>query len=302
VRDSGSHAFVTHQSHGVTFRDCTTHDTFEEAYWWDPSPDMHTKAPPTDDVLYERCVASLVRADPPWWGLRTAGFFLGARKGNAIRNCVAVGIQGNVDSSGYIWPESSGGLWTFEDCLAHNNRMSGIFTWQNNNAPHVVSRFTAYHNGWAGIDHGAYLSGFLYKDCVLYGNRFAAIEAHALSFGSPTQTFSRLRCDQAGLSPYSVVTVTHLAEPSAAVQFEDCHFRGYSKAAFGFIDKGSPFANLFDIQGCSFDGNGFWLSVDIHQGSRIRVQDPIHGSITLRRADQPGVPRPEWNASVSPLG
>jgi hypothetical protein len=301
MRDSGSHAFVAHQSHGVTFRDCISHDTFEEAYWWDPSPDMHTPAPPTDDVLYERCVASLVRADPPWWGLRTAGFFLGARNGNAIRDCVAVGIQGSVDSSGYVWPEMSGGVWKFEDCLAHNNRMNGIFTWQNNDAPHVVSRFTAYHNGWAGIDHGAYLSSFLYKDCVLYGNRFAAIESRALSFSSPTQTLSRVRCDQAGLSPYCVVTTPHLAAPAAPVQFKECHFRGYGKAAFGFVDQASPFPNIFNIVDSVFEGNEFWLGPDINPATGIRVHDAAHGNITLRRADQPGIFRPEWNASVSPF-
>lgn len=300
IKDSGNHAFVTHQSHGVTFRNCISHNTFDDAYWWDPSPDPNTApGPPTDDVEYDRCVASMVRSDPPWFGLRLAGFFLGARNGNVIRNCVAVGVQGNVDSSGFIWPESSGGLWTFEDCVAHNNTLNGIFVWQNNHLPHVISRFTAYHNGRSGVKQGAYVVGFQYQDSFLYGNRFAAIEEHALSLSSPLHMFSRVRCDQAGLSPHCVVTAPHLGAAEAPVLFVDTEFHGYSKAAFGFLDAASPFPNLFNIVDCGFEGNEFWLGPDIHPASRIRLQDPSHGNLTLRRLDQPGMIRPEWNASVS---
>jgi hypothetical protein len=301
VTESGNHAFVPHQSHGVTFRDCITHDTFEDAYWWDPSPDPgKIPAPPTNDALYERCVASMVQSDPSSHGFLMAGFFLGARKGNVIRNCVAVGVQGSVDSCGFIWPEkSSGGFWKFEDCLAHNNRVNGITAWHNNDLPHVISRFTAYHNGRAGILHGAYTNGFRYEDSVLYGNRFAAVDSHALSLSTPLLTFSGIRCDQAGLSPYCVVTTEHVAEAVAPARFEGCRFRGYGKAAFGFVDPSSPFPNLYTIVDCSFEQNEFWLANDVHAATRIRVVDPVHGSITLRRADQPGVFNPEWNASVS---
>jgi hypothetical protein len=301
VRDSGSHAFVAHQSHGIAFRGCVTHNTFDDAYWWDPSPDPGSAPePPTDHVLYDGCVASMVRSDPPWWGARMAGFLLGARNGNVIRGCVAVGVQGNVENScGFNWPEREGGVWTFEDCLAHNNRMNGIFVWQNNDLPHVINRFIAYHNGRTGIKHGSYLNSFRYDDSILYGNGFAAIEAHALSFGSPVQTFSRLRCDQAGLSPYCVVTKPHLGAPAAPVQFVESRFRGYSKAAFGIVDEGSPFPDLLSVVDCTFEGNEFWFGPGVHVDSRVRVLDPIHGSITLRRADQPGVFRPEWNARVN---
>src|SRR5258708_24804180 len=84
-RECGSHAFVTHVSNGVTYRNCITHDTFEDAYWWDRSDRSGIGGPPTDDVLYDRCVASLVRTDPPFRGFRLAGFFLGAGTGNVAR-------------------------------------------------------------------------------------------------------------------------------------------------------------------------------------------------------------------------
>jgi hypothetical protein len=50
-----------------------------------------------------------------------------------------------------------------------------------------------------------------------------------------------------------------------------------------------------------FEGNEFWLGPDINPATGIRVHDAAHGNITLRRADQPGIFRPEWNASVSPF-
>lgn len=300
VMDSGNHAFVAHQSHGVTFRDCITHNTFEDPYWWDPSPDPdNIPAHPTDDLLYERCVASMVRSDPPWWGFRMTGFFLGAGKGNVARDCVAVGVEGEVESSGFNWPETSGGLWTFQDCLAHNNRVYGIRVWQNNDLPNVISRFIGYHIGQVGIFQGSYTNSFRYEDSVLYANGLAAVDSHAVSFASPIQSFSNLRCDQAGLSPYCVVTTPHPTPSLAPVRFTGCRFRGFTKAAFGFVDSPSAFPNVYSVANCAFEGNPFWLALDIHPGSRIQVQDPLHGSITLRRADQPGVLHPEWNASVS---
>lgn len=300
VRDSGNHAFVTHESDGVTFRDCITHNTFEEAYWWDPSANADDpNAPPSNDVLYDDCVASLVKSDPRTESFyRLTGFFLGARRGNVIRNCVAVGVQGGLDSSGFLWPEFSPGLWKFEDCLAHNNRSHGITAWQNNGLPNVINRFTAYHNGRFGILHGFYANGFVYADSILYANGEASVVALAVSVSSPLQMFSGVRCDQAGLSPYCVVGAPRVLLPAAPVHFNGCWFRGYSKAAFGFVDP-TPFPHSFNIKDCSFDGNEFWLGSDIHPASRIRFQHPADGLLTLRRADQPGEFRPKWNASVS---
>jgi hypothetical protein len=301
VRDSGNHAFVTHESHGVGFRDCISHNTLGDAYWWDPSPKPEViPAPPTDDVLYERCVASMVGSGAPMEGMRISGFFLGARGGNAIRKCVAVGVQGHADSSGFHWPESSTGLWQFEDCLAHNNRENGITAWQITELPSTIKGFTAYHNGRFGIMHGYYFNGFGYENCVLYGNRLASLVSLAVSTTSPVQRFSGLRCYQAGLSPHCVVSFQRIAPPKSPVQFVGCRFGGYTKSAFGFIDENSLFPNSFSILDCHFEGNEFWLGSTIHPSSQIQIKDAIRGSITLRRVDQLGTLRPEWNASVSP--
>ena len=55
---------------------------------------------------------------------------------------------------------------------------------------------------------------------------------------------------------------------------------------------------IVDIVGCTFKGNAFLLGPKIGADSRIRVQDKVHGSIILRRADQPGTPVKKWNAKV----
>jgi hypothetical protein len=299
IRDGGSHAFVAHQSHGVTFRDCISHDTFGDAYWWDQSSDSTLRSPPTDDVVYERCVASLVRAESQAEGLRMGGFSLGARNRNAIRNCVAVGVQGGFDASGFVWPETSEGEWTFEDCVAHNNQYIGLLAWQTNDLPQVIRRFIGYHNGKVGIHNGHYINGFVYEDSILYANGTASMFSLAASRGSPVQTFSGLRCDQAGLSPYCVVNPQVAAFPGAAIHFVGCTFRGYGKAALAFTDNGAPFPNSFRIVNCTYEGNEFWLGDKIHPASRILIEDPRYGALTLRRADQPGSLRPMWNASVT---
>jgi G8 domain len=304
IRDAGSHAFVPHLSNGITFRDCISHDTYEDAYWWDGAPDTRTQGDPSHDILYDRCVASLVKHDPPYRGYRLTGFFIGRGDRNVAKDCVAVGVQGATDASGFEWPEGSEGVWKFTGCVAHNNEEHGIFTWQNTGLVHVISDFVGYHNTQAGISHGAYQNPYVYKDSVLYGNGYAAVAVHATAAGRPL-SFQNLICDGAGLSDYLVVAERH--EPRLAVgaptTFSGCRFRGARKAAFGFVyDGGDGPSNreLFSVSNCRFDGNEFWLAKGIQPGSQIAVSDPSLGSLLLRRTDQPGRLVREWNAKVSP--
>jgi hypothetical protein len=301
VREAGAHAFVPHVSHGITFTDCISHDTFEDAYWYDPRPagDGKVTAPPTNDVLYDRCVASLVRTDPPY-NPQISGYVLGAGTGNVARRCVGVGVQGRKTTSGFFWPKSSeGGVWGFEDCLAHNNVADGIFAYQNESSGHVISRFHAYHNGNVGIDHGAYRNRFVYEDSILYGNLSGAVMIHALSDPPPHMRMLRLLCDGGGLSDYAVVMVRHFIDGDP-VEITGCTFRGYKKAAFACTFNENVQPDRAVLTDCTFEGNQFWLESNIHPGTAIRVQDSVLGNITLRRWDQPGVLQPEWNASVTP--
>jgi G8 domain len=208
IRDCGSHAFVPHNSHGITFRDCISYETWEEPYWWDPRTTDRPARPDnfSNGITYDHCVAALVRRQNGTSGDRLAGFWLGtstADNSDRCVGCVAVGVvDGERFSSGFHWPEGNLGVWVMEDCVAHNNVQNGIFTWQNTPERHVIDRFIAYHNGKAGIEHGAYANRYLYRDSLLYGNGQAGVIQHARSTpdGSPMR-YERITVDGAGITP-----------------------------------------------------------------------------------------------------
>lgn len=170
---STNHAFVTHSSNGVTWRDCAAVDTIDIPFWWDEQ-----SQPANHDLRYEHCIALLARpralkpgesAIGP--GYRFCGFRLSGgydwhlgSKGDAGTNLAAVGctavlILGGVQHSGFLWPEADGTVWTFQGCTAHNIPGDGIFVWQNEGSSHDVDDFVAYNCG-NGVEHGAYLNRF----------------------------------------------------------------------------------------------------------------------------------------------
>jgi G8 domain len=304
IRDCGSHTFVPHESNGIAFRDCISHNTFEDAFWWDGAPDTRTPGAVSHDILYERCVASLVQYDPPFRGFTLTGFSLGRGDGNVIRDSVAVGVQGDTNAAGFQWPEGGEGIWTFERNLAHNNANHGIFTWQNTGKLHVITHFTAYHNGGAGISHGAYNNRYTYRDSTLYGNRGGALIVHADSWGGPDSPlqFLNLACHGAGQSDYLVTAPRHHgANEYPPPRHVGSTFTGAGKAAFAWLydgNDGPSTDEVVDIVDCTFKGNAFLLGSKIGADSRIRVKDKVHGSIILRRADRSGRPVKQWNARV----
>jgi hypothetical protein len=176
VEGGKNHAFVPHHSNGITFRDCVAYNTSSHAYWWDPD---HR----TDDTLFDRCLAVGVSA-PSVLDLASNGtgrltaFRLGEGTGNRVVNCVASCVNGGGDSSGFHWPEDANGsnsIWLFEDNIAHNVKADGIFVWQNDKFPHVITRFTAYNCGDRGIQHGAYNNRYVYNQVNVDGFRLQAL-------------------------------------------------------------------------------------------------------------------------------
>jgi hypothetical protein len=202
VRQAGSHAFVPHLSHGITFRDCIAYDVQEHAYWWDPdtADTKRGEAPVnfTDHTTYQQCVAALVRPGDDPNGHRLAGFNLSGgliENSNRCIGCVAVGVQGGANPAGFIWQEhEQAAPWVFEDNVSHNNRAHGIFTWQNL-APgriHNIDRFVAYRNGGAGLSIGAYVGNWRIHDPLLVENGEAGILQHARSLS----TDDPIRCER----------------------------------------------------------------------------------------------------------
>ncbi len=301
ISQCGAHAFVPHMSNGITFRDCISHETATDAYWWDP-PELEDSR--THDTLFERCVASRVLSTPDE-GYRLTGFFLGLGVGNIARDCVAVGVGGWSNSSGFSWPEQSQGLWLFEGCVAHNNALDGIFAWQTNEMPHEIARFVGYHNGEAGISHGAYANHFGFRDSVLYGNLRAALILKAVSRRNKQIVLDNLYCDGAGISDYVVEDHQHRVPSDLTTRFSNCTFTGFKKSAVWMRATQSS-SSWVDFVNCSYGGNEFWLDTTVPAATRVRVSDPVHGDLTLRPRTQPGVLRPEWNATVTsgwePLG
>jgi hypothetical protein len=97
------------------------------------------------------------------------------------------------------------------------------------------------------------------------------------------------------------MTEPKVQPPEMPTEVTRCTFRGFRQAAIGFVDGGSKHPDVFDVVNCTFDGNEFWLDPDIHEASVIRVQDDVHGSIELRRGDQPGDLDEAWNARVTDI-
>jgi hypothetical protein len=212
VRDSGGHAFVPHTSHGITFRDTISFNTFDEAYWWDPDHETY-------DVRYEHAMAALARFDPSYRGYGLAGFQLGTGRNMTVTDSVAVGIQGNVNSSGFHWPEFANGdnnVWNFTNNVAHNNNADGIFVWQNDENVHLVKGFVAYRNGNYGVEHGAYANNYQFDTLTLFENGTAGILSTAA--GAPRQTWRNVDTD--------AVRIGHHVLTGGPVVFDGLILRG----------------------------------------------------------------------------
>jgi hypothetical protein len=183
IRDGGAHGYVTHLSNDVIYRDCIVYSNDGNGYWWDPLSEGSCRpqdGPPwamgcnmTLGVRYEHCMAALIGPGNTTDLSGMTGFLQQQGLDMFCLDCVAVGVGGRNVSSGFHWPSKanhSANVWIMEDCVGHNNRGSGIFTWQNDANGHIVDRFVAYHNGRSGIDHGAYGNPYNYRDSIMVAN------------------------------------------------------------------------------------------------------------------------------------
>ncbi len=262
VRDCGNHAFVPHMSYGITIRGCISYETFDEAYWWDPHD-------PTDDLVIERCVAASVHFDPDQHGYRLAGFLLGLGRRMQMRRCVAFAVHGNRDAAGYVWPEAPSGLWKFEDNLAHNNEFAGIFVWQNVTEPHRIARFTAYHNGAAGIIHGAYVNAYHYRDLDL---RDQPIGIQLVAAGRPdvdgrSQSWTNVNGG-------TLVVESHNLPGTAPVLFRTCSFPTVT------LDDGQGDPGAIDFVECGLEPASFTVT-SLNPNTVVRVQRPDRSAFEL---------------------
>jgi hypothetical protein len=230
VRDGGHHAFVPHESHGITMRDLVAYNTTGGAvFWWDEGDQ-------TNDLVWEHVLAA--RSDD-------SSFYLGRGDNIAIRDAVSVGIsdrEGNV--GGFEWENGAVGNWRAVELVAHNNNTRGVRVWQNSGIPQVIDGFVAYHNTGPAIEHGAYTNSYVYKNGHLIGNWDAGILLQAVSRSEeenevllPEITFENFVID-AGESAFgSPLQVAHSAIPAyQPVLFRDVVFEGDNAADQPLID------------------------------------------------------------------
>jgi Bacterial Ig domain/G8 domain len=315
VRDAGSHTFVAHASHGITFRDDISYNNVRDAFWWDPSPNNREPGDPTNDTLIDgSIVARSLGVPDDNRDYRLSAFNLGMGRNNTIRNSTAVGTGGTAGSAGFGWPEDAGqnlpgnGVWTFnQGNVSHNNHDNGLFVWQNTDTLHDVSNFVSYHNGSYGIEHGAYINSYRYANATLYGNGKAGINTKAKPKPMRPLSFENLIVDGGGSSPHGLVSFDHVAEDDMLPTLFFCTvFKGQTGAAVG-LSTGSEHRapEIMDFVESQLSGTQFSMT-SLLSGTRIRVQNggsafqldaagnrtTISPFVTVRGGCQPGPTTP----------
>jgi hypothetical protein len=303
--DCANHAFVPHLSNGVTYRDCIVHDSADHAYWWDPAGDGQQAGDvPSNDIVWERCVASSVAAGRD--AHATTSFMMGAGSGNVCKGCVATGGSGASEgATGFRWGSGSNdetNTWVFEDNVTHNNSHSGLFFWQNNAPRTIVDRHTIYHCG-QGIYAGSYINLVSYRDCVVYGCSdwgliIAATPMQGLTSPDETVTYENMYVDQLGSGEYAVYVEAHQLSGDHVTKITNGTFKGAQKAQVGFPD-GGEIRQMYDFTDCTFEGNAFWFGEGVPADSQIRVRGGNLGSFDLHPPGGAGDHRAEWNGSVT---
>jgi Big-like domain-containing protein len=282
VRDAGSHTYVAHSSHGITFKDDISYNNVQDAFWWDPSPSNREPGDPTDDILIDASIAAKSLGVPDDnRDYRLSAFKLGMGHGNTVRNSTAVGTGGTSGSAGFGWPEDAGqnipgnGVWTFnQGNVSHNNHDDGLFVWQNTDTLHDVSNFVTYHNGSYGIEHGAYINSYRYANASIYGNGEAGINTKAKPKPMRPLSFENLIVDGGGSSPSGLVSFDHVADDDPLPTLFFCTvFKAQTGAAVA-LSTGSEHRapEIMDFVDSQFSGTQFSMR-NLLAGTRIRVQN-----------------------------
>ncbi|MFV0257035.1 MAG: hypothetical protein ACK5PP_01110 [Acidimicrobiales bacterium] len=279
VRDSGNSAFVPHASNGITMRDNIAYQGFENAFWWDPPGGQFATIEPADedrsqdtaDLIWDHNIVAGLSDDPDFQGYRLAGFTMATGQNLTITDSVAVGVAGNESSSGFNWPEPNShhpfNTWTFTGNVAHNNRVDGIFVWQNDENVHIVDGFVGYHNGKAGIEHGAYRNGYEYLNLELFGNGRAAVVQHAASGGDVYRPDGYSLVFENLASDGPLLLVKQNLPSNRPVLYRNCRF-----TAVEVDNAASAGPPLYDFVDCGLAPEQFTVT-SATPGTTIRVQD-----------------------------
>lgn len=249
IRDTKGHAFVPHESTGITFKNVIAYNVRGEAYWWDPGD---TAA----NIVYDRAVAAIVRGANGGENHTLGAFNLGLGTNVTVTNSVVVGMQRETGASrsGYIWPEDDEATWFFKGNIAHNNEVNGIFVWQNNEDQHIIEDFTAYYNGQAGIEHGAYTNSYVYNGLKLLGNGTAILSHANGKPGDHGWTDTQIWANVVSKGGTLYVDERE-GEPDRPVRFVDCDLGNVVVR-----DNGGSEPSEYDFIRCGLEPGDFNLS------------------------------------------
>lgn len=289
ARDVGTHAFVPHASHGITFSKTIAYNFESTAYWWDRL-ESDGSVVLTHDTTYRGCIAAngVSAGIAHLFGLR-----------NAMVGCVAYGIDPTrtEPGRGFTWGgvptnqepfQGIHAVWKWRDGIAHNTT-NPIRVWQNTGEEHNVVRPIAY---WAtppggrvtaALMHGAYLNVYHYSDGVLVGS--PALDLHAASgLGrvdrSRRQVHSNMAYDADG-GPYAITIGPHNIGGGSAGLIADCTIQGFTRAAVVIAENTSnefsrggdyTFRNCVTGDGSDLAPTDFEI-VDLHRESEICIQN-----------------------------
>ncbi len=244
-RDFGSHTFVAHASHGITFRNTIAFDVQADAYWWDQGVEEQSH-----DITYERAVAAKVSPggpdidDPNGDKFTVTGFKLTKGTGLMLRDSVAVGVQGTVDASGIWWtPSADFGEWEQERTISHNNAALGTFIWSNVGPPPVIKHAAYYHNN-KGIRQGAYSNSYAHEDSITFGNAKMDIEFVANSKAPDAngfyQRYERVVFNANGVNDHSVLLGSGNADGKHPRVVKDSWVGGSRLEPIAINEKNNP--------------------------------------------------------------
>jgi hypothetical protein len=275
ARDSYNHVYVSHDSHGITYRNNVAFNTDETPFWWDEgfSNGSH-------DIIWEGNIAAnttftarslmLDAGDPSSTNSpRTFSVAYNLTNGdnNIARNNVAVGTYGDHHTgAGFKWEAISNdhkeGIWEFKNNLAHNNAC-GLSVWQNTSNNHIVQDHNSYNN-FLEIYHGAYGNNYKYIGGQIKGQ----LVVHAASSNTARIRFENMTID-------SVLVEGSPGTSTLPILFRNCNIIKYQSAV-------SPNPHNTDLVQCTIG------SIEMHPLSnpaeRVRVQS-VSGQATVYTKD-----------------
>jgi hypothetical protein len=288
ARDIGTHAFVAHGSHGITFNSTIAYDFDDAAYWWDVFEADGTVAL-THDTVWRNCVAANGRQ----WGIVHS---FGLR--NVMDGCWVYGIDvTSVGSAGkgFAWDAEPTNIepfrpihtvWEWRDGIAHNVG-NPIWVWQIDPEEHELVRPIAYwplplgDHRMAAQLHGAYLNNYHYIDGVMMGD--VAFELHAASSRNSNgrrQEHRNMIYDAAG-GDYAIKITIHELAPQAFGLISDCRIQNYEIAAVVVNEQTTnrfsrsadyTFRNCTTGDGSPLTAQDFVIE-DLHPDSEICIQN-----------------------------